>query len=80
MVRDLFYLDSAIEQLALCAITLAQDNDTLEVVDFRDALGLGRKRCVQLLEYLDRLGVTRRFANQRRIREENSIVLRIKAR
>lgn len=80
VVRDLFYLDSAIEQLALCAITLAQDNDTLEVVDFRDALGLGRKRCVQLLEYLDRLGVTRRFANQRRIREENSIVLRIKAR
>ena len=80
VVRDLFYPEPAIEQLALCAITLAQDKDTLEVVDFRDALGLGRKRCVQLLEYLDRLGVTRRFANQRRIREESSIVLRIKTR
>lgn len=80
VVRDLFYSESAIEQLALCAITLVQDKDTLEVVDFRDALGLGRKRCVQLLEYLDRLGVTRRFANQRRVREESSMVLRIKTR
>ena len=80
VVRDLFYSEPAIDQLAECAITLAEDGNTLEVVEFRDALGLGRKRCVQLLEYLDRLGVTRRFANQRRIREENSIVLRIKAR
>lgn len=80
VVRDLFYSEPAIEKLAQCAITLAENNTTLEVVEFRDALGLGRKRCVQLLEYLDRLGVTRRFANQRRIREENSIVLRIKSR
>ena len=80
VVRDLFYSEPAIDQLAECAITLAESDSTLEVVEFRDALGLGRKRCVQLLEYLDRLGVTRRFANQRRIREENSIVLRIKAR
>ena len=80
VVRDLFYSESAIEKLAQCAITLAQSNNTLEVVEFRDALGLGRKRCVQLLEYLDRLGVTRRFANQRRVREESSMVLRIKTR
>ena len=80
VVRDLFYTESAIEQLAECAITLAESDSTLEVVEFRDALGLGRKRCVQLLEYLDRLGVTRRFANQRRVREESSVVLRIKTR
>ena len=80
MVRDLFYPEPAIEQLAECAIGLAASDNTLEVVAFRDALGLGRKRCVQLLEYLDRLGVTRRFGNQRRIREESSMVLRIKTR
>lgn len=80
VVHDLFYCESAIEQLAECAIALTQDNHTLQVVDFRDALGLGRKRCVQLLEYFDRLGVTRRFGNHRRLREESSLVLRIKTR
>ncbi len=80
VVRDLFYPEPAIEHLAECAVRLAENDNTLEVVAFRDALGLGRKRCVQLLEYLDRLGVTRRFGNQRRIREESSMVLRIKTR
>lgn len=80
VVRDLFYPEPTIEKLAQCAITLAEGDNQLEVVEFRDALGLGRKRCVQLLEYLDRLGVTRRFGNQRRVREESSLVLRIKTR
>lgn len=77
VVRDLFYLEPAIEQLVEQTIELAGDANRFEVVEFRDALGLGRKRCVQLLEYLDRLGVTRRFGNQRRIRHESSIVSRI---
>ncbi len=80
VVRDLFYPEPTIEHLAECAMRLAENDIALEVVAFRDALGLGRKRCVQLLEYLDRLGVTRRFGNQRRIREESSMVLRIKTR
>ena len=80
VVRDLFYPEPAIEQLAEYAMRLAASDNTLEVVAFRDALGLGRKRCVQLLEYLDRLGVTRRFGNQRRIRADSSLVLRIKTR
>jgi len=80
VVRDLFYPESAIEKLAQCTMMLAEEDKTLEVVEFRDALGLGRKRCVQLLEYLDRIGVTRRFGNQRRVREESSVVQRIKTR
>lgn len=80
VVRDLFYCESAIEQLTECVINLAADQQTLQVVEVRDVLGLGRKRCVQLLEYLDRLGVTRRFGNHRRLREESSIVLRSKTR
>lgn len=80
VVRDLFYLELAIEQLAQCAMALAEEDNTLEVVEFRDALGVGRKRCVQLLEYLDRIGVTRRFGNQRRVRQESSVVQRIKTR
>lgn len=80
VVHDLFYPEAAIEKLAECAMGLAEEGKTLEVVAFRDELGLGRKRSIQILEYLDRIGVTRRFDNQRRIREESSVVQRIKTR
>ncbi|PSF13272.1 selenocysteine-specific translation elongation factor [Marinobacter fuscus] len=78
VVRDLFYPESGIEQLVRQVLVLSGDDNQFEVIDFRDAVGLGRKRCVQLLEYLDRLGVTRRFGNQRRIRHESSMVSRVK--
>ena len=32
----------------------------LEAARLRDAIGLGRKRTIQLLEYFDRVGYTRR--------------------
>lgn len=78
VVRDLFYLEEAIDQMIRLTVDLAGEANRFEVVEFRDAVGLGRKRCVQLLEYLDRLGVTRRFGNQRRIRPESSVVSRIR--
>ncbi|MGO2132187.1 MAG: selenocysteine-specific translation elongation factor [Halomonas sp.] len=78
VVRDLFYPESSVDKLADTAIQLADADGTLSVIDFRDALGLGRKRCVQLLEYLDRIGVTRRFGNQRRVREESDVVVRVR--
>ncbi|MDY7219244.1 selenocysteine-specific translation elongation factor [Denitrificimonas sp. JX-1] len=80
VVRDLFYPEIAIEQLITVILKITEQNDTLEVIEFRDAVGLGRKRCIQLLEYLDRLGVTRRFGNHRRLRTESSLVLRVKNR
>ena len=33
------------------------------VATFRDASGLGRKRAIQVLEYFDRVGYTRRVGN-----------------
>ncbi len=40
---------------------------------FRDRLGIGRKRSIQLLEHFDRIGLTRRFGNERRIREDSAL-------
>ncbi|WNK19814.1 selenocysteine-specific translation elongation factor [Halomonas piscis] len=80
VVRDLFYPAAAVEALAAEAMTLADSDTGLSVVAFRDRLGLGRKRCVQLLEYLDHVGVTRRFGNRRRIREESSMAQRLRTR
>ncbi|WP_017431258.1 selenocysteine-specific translation elongation factor [Vreelandella jeotgali] len=80
VVRDLFYPAAAVETLASEALALADSEAGLSVVAFRDQLGLGRKRCVQLLEYLDHVGVTRRFGNLRRVREESSMVHRLGTR
>ena len=35
------------------------------VTDFRDAAGIGRNLAVQILEYFDRAGLTRRAGNER---------------
>ncbi|MBN8482643.1 MAG: SelB C-terminal domain-containing protein, partial [Xanthomonadales bacterium] len=59
VVRDLFYARECVDELAAIVRTLAGDAP-LEAARLRDALGLGRKRTIQLLEYLDRVGYTRR--------------------
>ncbi|MNP77995.1 Selenocysteine-specific elongation factor [compost metagenome] len=52
---------------------LAEDNPVIQVSAFRDAVGLGRKRSIQILEYFDRLGLTRRFGDRRHIRPDNAL-------
>ena len=72
MVRDLFYTEEAIRQLAAMLVQLATDNPTVHVIVFRDQLGLGRKRCIQILEFFDRIGLTRRVGNLRYIRADSA--------
>jgi selenocysteine-specific elongation factor len=67
VVRDLFYTDAMIRRLAAMLLQLAEDNPVIQVSAFRDAVGLGRKRSIQILEYFDRLGLTRRFGDRRQI-------------
>jgi selenocysteine-specific elongation factor len=52
---------------------LAGDNPVVQVAAFRDAVGLGRKRSIQILEYFDRLGLTRRLGDKRQIRLDNAL-------
>ncbi|MGI1002906.1 SelB C-terminal domain-containing protein, partial [Pseudomonas aeruginosa] len=40
---------------------------------FRDRLGIGRKRSIQILEHFDRIGLTRRIGNDRRLREGSAL-------
>jgi selenocysteine-specific elongation factor len=76
VVRDLFYTASTIQRLAAMLLQLAEDNPVIEVAAFRDAVGLGRKRSIQILEYFDRLGLTRRVGDRRQIRHDNALALR----
>jgi selenocysteine-specific elongation factor len=34
------------------------------VVKFRDQIGIGRKRAIQILEFFDRIGFTRRIVGE----------------
>ena len=73
VVRDLFYTDAVLRRLAAMLLQLAGENPVIEVAAFRDAVGLGRKRSVQILEYFDRIGLTRRMGDRRQIRPDNAL-------
>jgi selenocysteine-specific elongation factor len=73
VVRDLFYTDAVLCRLAAMLMQLAAQNPVIQVSAFRDAVGLGRKRSIQILEYFDRVGLTRRFGDKRHIRLDNAL-------
>jgi selenocysteine-specific elongation factor len=63
VVKDLFYTAARIRELAALAATLAAaaPRGVVAAHAFRDASGLGRKRAIQVLEFFDRVGYTRRL-------------------
>jgi selenocysteine-specific elongation factor len=68
VVPDLFYHPRPLAQLARIVATLP---DT-QAATFRDATGLGRKRAIQVLEFFDRVGYTRRVRNSHLVRPNAS--------
>jgi selenocysteine-specific elongation factor len=64
VVPDLFYHPRPLAELARIIATLP---DT-QAATFRDATGQGRKRAIQVLEYFDRVGYTRRVRNSHMVR------------
>ncbi|MBV4458547.1 selenocysteine-specific translation elongation factor [Pseudomonas sp. COR58] len=73
VVRDLFVTDLTLRQMAAVLLRLGEENPQIQVTAFRDALGLGRKRSIQVLEYFDRLGLTRRVGDHRQIRFDSAL-------
>ncbi|MDB5774487.1 MAG: selB [Herbaspirillum sp.] len=64
VVPDLFYHPDGLAELAQLVATLgAAGGSGVNAAAFRDASGLGRKRAIQLLEFFDRVGYTRRLGN-----------------
>jgi selenocysteine-specific elongation factor len=72
LVRDLFYDSDCIGALAERVAALAQERGTITAADFRDAIGLGRKRTIQILEFFDRVGYTRRVHDARALRTDGA--------
>ncbi|MDK8265189.1 selenocysteine-specific translation elongation factor [Pseudomonas oryzihabitans] len=72
VVRDLFYPQASLEAAAGEALRLEREAGIIRAAAFRDALGIGRKRSIQILECLDRIGFTRRFGDERRVRPDSA--------
>jgi selenocysteine-specific elongation factor len=68
VVHDLFYHPAPLAELARIVAALPDG----QAASFRDATGLGRKRAIQLLEFFDRVGYTRRVRNSHLLRPHAS--------
>jgi selenocysteine-specific elongation factor len=72
IVRDLFYHRDCVRELARILKCLVDEHGAVEAAHFRDAIGIGRKRAIQILEFFDRVGFTRRTRNARVLRVDSS--------
>ena len=71
IVRDLFYARARVDELAAILRELAQRHRAVGAAQYRDALDLGRKRTVQILEFFDRIGYTRRVRDTHVLRSDS---------
>ncbi len=69
VVVDRYYLSRRIEQFAALIRELDVEQGSANAADFRDRLGVGRKLAIQVLEFFDRSGFTRRKGNQHLLRD-----------
>ncbi|WP_199827179.1 SelB domain-containing protein, partial [Achromobacter xylosoxidans] len=72
VVKDLFYHRERVAELVALAIDLAARPEGLNAAAFRDATGLGRKRAIQILEFFDRTGLTRRLRDTHVLRNDSA--------
>jgi selenocysteine-specific elongation factor len=73
VVKDLFYPEATLRQLANEVLHLEDQAGVIRAAAFRDRIQLGRKRSIQILEHFDRIGLTRRFGNERKIRRDSAL-------
>ncbi|NYT80835.1 selenocysteine-specific translation elongation factor [Alcaligenaceae bacterium] len=71
IVRDLFYHRDQVVRLADLIAALA-GSEGVGAAQFRDQTGLGRKRSIQILEFFDRAGYTRRLRDRHVLRKDGA--------
>ena len=70
LVPDLFYPTSTMRIMADIIRDIVDTDGFVTVISFKDRVGLGRKRAIQILEAFDRLGFTRRLVSYTRGKKE----------
>lgn len=69
IVKDRYYRNDRIVTFANMIRELDEVRGSTSAADFRDTLNVGRKLAVQILEYFDRIGFTRRRGNDHILRD-----------
>lgn len=69
IVKDRYYRQERIIEFADLIRALDPERGATTAADFRDRLGVGRKLAIQILEYFDRIGFTRRRGNDHLLRD-----------
>lgn len=69
IVKDRYYRQRRIIEFADLIRTLDAGRGRTNAADFRDKLGIGRKLAIQILEFFDRSGFTRRRGNDHLLRD-----------
>ncbi|HEX5327456.1 MAG TPA: SelB C-terminal domain-containing protein, partial [Acetobacteraceae bacterium] len=67
---DHFFPNRTVAAMAALAVELAAAPTGLTAAAFRDRLGNGRKVAIQVLEFFDRVGLTARVGESRRVRPD----------
>ena len=69
IVKDRYYRNDRIVAFANLIRELDQARGSTCAADFRDRLNVGRKLAIQILEYFNRIGFTRRRGNDHVLRD-----------
>jgi selenocysteine-specific elongation factor len=72
---DHFFLTDRVAEMAQFAQELFDQKGVIRAADFRDRIGGGRKVAIQILEFFDRIGYTRRLRDDHLIRRPNPFVV-----
>ncbi|VUS99297.1 selenocysteine-specific translation elongation factor [Klebsiella spallanzanii] len=70
IVKDRYYRNDRIVEFAKMIRELDLQRGSTCAADFRDTLNVGRKLAIQILEYFDRIGFTRRRGNDHILRDK----------
>ena len=73
VAHDHYFAQHAVHRLAAIAKALAEKNGVVRAAEFRDQIDTGRKLAIQILEFFDRIGYTRRTGDAHRLRAGSAL-------
>ncbi len=74
VVHDRFFLREAVARIVAIASEIAAETGMVRAAQLRDHIGTGRRLAIQILEFLDRTGASRRIGDAHRLRVTELLV------
>jgi selenocysteine-specific elongation factor len=74
VAHDHYFTQRAVQQLADVVLAISDHHSAVTAAAFRDRIGTGRKLAIQILEFFDRVGFTRRAGETHVVRQPELFV------